>query len=306
MLVTRFFTPDGVGEVTDYMPIGARRVARATPDRPPRRGGARHHDLPDGVYPAFDYAREEHETRIVPGGVTFASSDLSLGLASFIPYSKRTSGPSPSSRCKRNSPRYFVLREIEAGEDCGYVLHDGGRRDLHADRRVLAPLALQMHLHGPLARDGPPLGPDPEVADLRADRAIVAAPTMGLPEGIGGERNWDYRYTWIRDGIHPLRAPAHRVHRRGRRVHKLAGISLPEVQARRSLQLMYGIDGRQDLREETLDHLDGYRGSRPVRLGNGAYDQLQLDIYGELMDAVYLYNKHGSPISYDLWTHLRA
>ncbi len=73
-----------------------------------------------------------------------------------------------------------------------------------------------------------------------------------------------------------------------------------------SLQLMYGIDGRQDLTEETLDHLEGYRGSRPVRLGNGAYDQLQLDIYGELMDAVYLYNKHGSPISYDLWTHLRS
>ncbi len=72
-----------------------------------------------------------------------------------------------------------------------------------------------------------------------------------------------------------------------------------------SLQIMYGIDGRRDLTEETLDHLDGYRGSRPVRIGNGAYDQLQLDIYGELMDAVYLYNKYGAPISYDLWTHLR-
>ena len=69
---------------------------------------------------------------------------------------------------------------------------------------------------------------------------------------------------------------------------------------------MYGIDGRQDLTEVTLDHLEGYRGSRPVRLGNGAYDQLQLDIYGELMDAVYLYNKYGTPISYDLWTHLRS
>jgi GH15 family glucan-1,4-alpha-glucosidase len=73
-----------------------------------------------------------------------------------------------------------------------------------------------------------------------------------------------------------------------------------------SLQLMYGIDGRSDLAEETLDHLDGYRGSRPVRLGNGAYDQLQLDVYGELMDAVYLYNKHGTPISYDLWARLRV
>ena len=68
---------------------------------------------------------------------------------------------------------------------------------------------------------------------------------------------------------------------------------------------MYGIDGRHKLTEETLKHLDGYRGSRPVRVGNGAYNQLQLDIYGEFMDSVYLYNKYGSPISYDLWTGLR-
>jgi GH15 family glucan-1,4-alpha-glucosidase len=68
---------------------------------------------------------------------------------------------------------------------------------------------------------------------------------------------------------------------------------------------MYGIDGRHTLTEEILDHLEGYKGSRPVRVGNGAYNQLQLDIYGELMDSVYLYNKYGSPISYDLWNHLR-
>jgi len=68
---------------------------------------------------------------------------------------------------------------------------------------------------------------------------------------------------------------------------------------------MYGIDGRHALTEETLDHLEGYKGSRPVRIGNGAYDQLQLDIYGELMDSVYLYNKHGSPISSELWSDLR-
>jgi GH15 family glucan-1,4-alpha-glucosidase len=71
------------------------------------------------------------------------------------------------------------------------------------------------------------------------------------------------------------------------------------------LQIVYGIDGRHDLTEMTLDHLEGYRGAAPVRIGNGAFRQLQLDIYGELLDAVYLYNKHGTPISYDLWTHLR-
>ena len=72
-----------------------------------------------------------------------------------------------------------------------------------------------------------------------------------------------------------------------------------------SMQIMYGIDGRHDLKEETLDHLEGYKGSRPVRIGNGAYGQLQMDIYGELIDAVYLYDKYGTPISYDFWTHIR-
>ena len=68
---------------------------------------------------------------------------------------------------------------------------------------------------------------------------------------------------------------------------------------------MYGIDGRRVLKETTLDHLDGYMGSRPVRIGNAAYQQLQLDIYGELMDSMYLYNKYGQPISYELWSYLR-
>src|SRR5260370_32602105 len=78
-----------------------------------------------------------------------------------------------------------------------------------------------------------------------------------------------------------------------------------ELEEGASLQLVYGIDGRRDLTEEVLDHLEGYRGSRPVRIGNGAWNQLQLDITGELMDSVYLYNKHGAPISFDLWSHLR-
>ena len=139
--------------------------------------------------------------------------------------------------------------------------------------------------------------------------AIVAAPTCSLPESIGGPRNWDYRYTWIRDAAFTL--------------YGLLRIGFTEEAARfrdwlearwkdaadcetGPLQLMYGIDGRAELAEETLDHLEGYRASRPVRIGNAAYQQLQLDIYGELMDAVYLHNKYVEPLSYDNWAHLRG
>jgi len=136
--------------------------------------------------------------------------------------------------------------------------------------------------------------------------AIVAAPTCSLPEGIGGERNWDYRFTWIRDAAFTL----YGLMRIGL-IDSASGF-MDWIQARcnelnpdGSLNIMYGINGEHVESEEILDHLDGYRGSRPVRIGNGAATQLQLDIYGELMDSVYLFNKYGTPISYDLWDSLR-
>jgi GH15 family glucan-1,4-alpha-glucosidase len=137
--------------------------------------------------------------------------------------------------------------------------------------------------------------------------AVAAAPTTSLPEEIGGERNWDYRYTWIRDAAFTL----YGLLRIGFTEEAEAFMGWLEDRTHNpkpdgSLQLMYGIDGRTDLTEETLDHLEGYKGSRPVRIGNGAHDQLQLDIYGELMDAVYLYNKYGDLVSYELWKRLRV
>jgi GH15 family glucan-1,4-alpha-glucosidase len=135
--------------------------------------------------------------------------------------------------------------------------------------------------------------------------SLVAAPTFGLPEEIGGPRNWDYRYTWIRDASFTLYA----LIRLGYTAESAAFMSwigdrCGELNPDGSLQIMYGIDGRHDLTEMTLDHLEGYRGSQPVRIGNGAHDQLQLDIYGELMDSIYLYDKYGQPISFELWRNL--
>jgi len=137
--------------------------------------------------------------------------------------------------------------------------------------------------------------------------APVAAPTTGLPEQVGGERNWDYRYTWIRDGsfsIYALlglgyleEAAAFGVWLRNRAEERAGDASGP-------LKIMYRVDGSSDLVEETLDHFEGWRGSRPVRIGNGAADQLQLDIYGEATDATFLADSHGLQPGHHGWRDL--
>src|SRR5205085_3437232 len=135
--------------------------------------------------------------------------------------------------------------------------------------------------------------------------AIVAAPTTSLPETMGGNRNWDYRYTWLRDAAFTL----YSLLTLGFTEEAQAFMGwldarCHELEPNGTLQPMYGIDGEHNLTEITLDHLEGYRNSRPVRIGNGAYKQNQLDIYGELMDAIYIYNRYDT-ISYDLWQNLR-
>jgi GH15 family glucan-1,4-alpha-glucosidase len=136
--------------------------------------------------------------------------------------------------------------------------------------------------------------------------ALIAAPTTSLPEGVGGARNWDYRYSWLRDAAFTVYA-----------LMKLgfleeAASFMEWVQERcesvppdRDFLVMYSVDGGEDIHESILDHLEGYRGSRPVRIGNNAVHQRQLDVYGELMDSVYLYNRE-VPISYDLWVKLSS
>lgn len=136
--------------------------------------------------------------------------------------------------------------------------------------------------------------------------AVVASPTFGLPEGIGGERNWDYRFSWVRDSAFTVYA----LLRVGftdeaRDYWKFMERRCQELNRDNSLEIMYTIDGGKETEESILDHLEGYKGSKPVRIGNAAQSHLQLDIYGELLDAAYLYNKFGVPISYDLWVSIR-
>jgi GH15 family glucan-1,4-alpha-glucosidase len=308
VLITRFFSPEGVGEIIDYMPVGA------------HENGDGYHQVIRRVRvvrgemafrmecsPAFDYARERHKTEISSEGACFRSSGLGLGLATRVPLEEVGGAAVAEFSLGEGEAAVFVLREIEDG-GCGVAFSeeeadDHFKQTVEYWRRWLSKCTYTGRWREVVHRSALAL----KLLTFEPTGAIVAAPTMGLPEGVGGERNWDYRYTWIRDAAFTL----YGLLRIGFTEEAAAFMGWIEDRCQSSspdgsLQLMYGLDGRRDLTEETLDHLDGYQSSRPVRLGNGAFDQLQLDIYGELMDAVYLYNKHGDPISYDMWTRLRT
>ena len=308
VLITRFFSPDGVGEIIDYMPVGT------------HENGDGYHQVIRRVRvvrgemafrmecsPAFDYAREGHETEISSEGACFRSSGLGLGLATRVPLEDAGGAAVAEFSLGEGETAVFVLREIEDG-GCGVPFSEEEadehfKKTVEYWRRWLSKCTYTGRWREVVHRSALAL----KLLTFEPTGAMVAAPTMGLPEGVGGERNWDYRYTWIRDAAFTL----YGLLRIGFTEEAAAFMGWIEDRCQGSspdgsLQLMYGLDGRRDLTEEILDHLDGYQGSRPVRLGNDAFDQLQLDIYGELMDAVYLYNKHGDPISYDLWTRLRA
>src|SRR5215213_6867958 len=291
VLVTRFFTPDGVGEVVDYIPVAAQANDRERPRQLIRRVRVTRGVMTFRMEcsPAFDYARQEHETELTPAGACFYSPQLSLGLATYVPLEQHGSAAAADFTLKEDESTVFAIRQIEPGEGCGLSISELEEHELFMQtveywRRWLSKCTYTGRWREMVYRSALAL----KLLTYQPTGAIVAAPTCSLPEGIGGERNWDYRYTWIRDAAFTL--------------YGLVRIAFTEEAA----HFMYWIDGRTDLTEETLDHLEGYKGSRPVRIGNDAHDQLQLDIYGELMDAVYLYNKYGDLVSYELWKRLRV
>jgi GH15 family glucan-1,4-alpha-glucosidase len=309
VLITRFLHPDGIGEVEDYMPVGGasgepadqviRRV-RVVRGRMPLRLECR---------PAFDYARAQHRTEVNECGARFDAPGLSLGLAASVPLARDGDGVTADLTLGEGQSATFVLRLLEAGQAPGPCPGTGEAEDRFREtvaywRRWLARCTYHGRWRETVQRSALAL----KLLTFGPTGAIVAAPTTSLPESIGGGRNWDYRYTWIRDASFTLYA----LLRIGFTEEAVRFMDWLEARWREGessgagpLQLMYGIDGRSELTEEELPHLEGYRGSRPVRVGNAAFSQLQLDIYGELMDSVYLHNKYAVPLGYDAWTHLR-
>lgn len=302
ILLTRFLGAGGVAEISDFMPMQhlghrhdiVRRVKVVSGQLTLRMVCA----------PRFDYGRAHHTVEKRPDGVVFCPQKKvqpAVRLRSTIPVRVVNGDAVAEFALKTGETAAFILEEADSespssGED--YVStafketmnfwfnwmarsrYRGRWREM-VNRSALTLKLLISEPHG----------------------SIVAAPSFALPATIGGAHNWDYRYTWIRDASFTLYA----LMRLGYTDEGAAFMSWIDARCReragnRPLQSMYRIDGDRHLAEMALRNLEGYRKSSPVRIGNGASGQLQLDIYGELMDSVAIYDRHGAPISHRLWT----
>ncbi|EPJ87922.1 MULTISPECIES: glycoside hydrolase family 15 protein [Pseudomonas] len=301
VLQTRWIATDAVVEVTDLMPIGRHEddLPRVVRRIEVRYGTA---TMRMRCRVRLDYSRAEMSVRMDGEDVCFeAQGQPGMRLSSTAPLHVDEQTAVAEFAMQQGEIFEFVLggiddEQVSAGQCPRYVDETlafwrrwskqseyRGRWQEMVNRSALALKLLTSRKHG----------------------GIVAAATFGLPETLGGERNWDYRYTWIRDASFTVYA----FMRLG--YSDEANAFMGWVRGRMgdccddssTLGILYALDGREELPEETLPHLSGYGGATPVRIGNEAYQQTQLDIYGELMDAVYLANKYGEAISYEGWQH---
>ncbi|MFL6009694.1 MAG: glycoside hydrolase family 15 protein, partial [Rubrobacteraceae bacterium] len=306
VLLTRFLSREGVAEVLDFMPIEDASETRHDLVRDVRviRGRM---TVEVDCRPAFDYARREHEIEPAKGGVIFRSAGTALNLASDVPLEE---GPGRSVRgrfeLKAGESASFVLQLLEEGEGPREVLKRAECQDLLQQtmdywRRWIAGSAYRGRWRDMVNRSTLAL----KLMTYEPTGALVTAPTMGLPQTIGGAQNRDYRYTWLRDAAFTMFV----LLRIGFKdeAHRFMGWLQQRCQGSGGLlNPLYGLDGRKEVVEEELSHLSGYRGSRPVTLGNGANRLLQFDLYGAVLDAAYLHNKYGAPLDYDTWQSLRT
>jgi GH15 family glucan-1,4-alpha-glucosidase len=306
MLLTRFLSDDGVAEISDFMPIEhlghchdlVRRVKVVRGELTLRMVCA----------PRFDYGRLKHTVErrgqetlfVAKGGLNTA-----LRLRSGVPMRIQDGDAIAEFKLRAGETVSFILEEVRAGKESPAAQTDYSVESFKETMNFWQNWVARSQYRGRWREMVDRSALTLKLLTSQQFGSIVAAPTFGLPEEIGGSRNWDYRYTWIRDASFTLYA----LMRLGYTEEAAAFMRWVEERCREKtstapLQVMYRIDGSRHLKETQLPRFAGYQESTPVRIGNGAAGQLQLDIYGELLDSVYIYNKYGEPISYDFWMNL--
>ncbi|MDB5370450.1 MAG: glycoside hydrolase 15-related [Roseomonas sp.] len=303
ILLTRWLSETASAEVIDLMPVteqdcasGPRVIRRVRVTRGRVTMGLR-------CAPRFDYARAR------------ATATLEDGHAWFRPEGGQVLRLTGPVRFTLDDRDVVASLTLNAGQEADFVLDEGSgpaldkaagddilRRTTAHWQEWTGRSTYRGRWRNMVMRSSLVL----KLLTSRRHGSVLAAATFGLPEAPGGERNWDYRATWIRDASFTVYA----LMRLGYQKEAEAFTRWVDSRAREAgangqLRIMYGVDGHVRLDEQTLPHLAGYGGARPVRIGNAAYQQEQLDIYGELLDSVYLSNKYGHAISHDDWNGVR-
>ncbi len=310
VLETAFETADGAATVTDFMPVAEATGPDAAPPAIYRRLECENGPLEVEVEfdPRFDYARDVPEIEATADGVVARGDDERAVLSSDLSFEPASDGrgASATATIETGETRWLVL-----GYDGGIDLDPSRHRETLAetveywrewthdceegtcpaggrwhDLAVRSSLVLKLLIH-------------------RETGAVCAAPTTSLPEDVGGVRNWDYRYNWIRDSAFTVRALAELGHLEEARSYFELCLDHCGKHEPGNVPPVYGLHGGSDLEERVLDHLQGYRGSAPVRVGNAARNQHQLDIYGELVLALYESVRYGEPMRPDDWAVVR-
>jgi len=308
VLETTFRTPGGTLVLTDFFAF-----------RPPETGGHPDHQLiriarcGEGevavkvkLVPRFDYGLTTPRLDTLAGDlvVVYGGAD-GLVLQSELPFGDAERSATEGNRTLRAGKEAFVVltyqlpHELDPQRLTGDEVHRKleetvAHWTMWSDRCTYGGPYREQVLRSALVLKGLTNGPT---------GSIVAAATTSLPEEIGGLRNWDYRFCWLRDSALTLNAlfalgyvdEAHEY---------MAWLRRTTAGRAHELQIMYGVGGERLLPEVELDWLEGYRGSRPVRIGNGAYSQFQLDVFGELLDTVWVYRRHGGEIDDGFWDFL--
>ncbi|MGC5311786.1 glycoside hydrolase family 15 protein [Micromonospora zamorensis] len=311
ILITRFLTPAGVGEVIDFMPVAGdtatdrHRIVRLISVV---RGTMQ---FRIDCQPRFNYGRDRHEVEMYADGAVFRSPALGMTVHRV----RHADQPPAEVEIERDGDGVRAFATLREGATGGVVVETGSGEP----PRLIGPEEIRAMyeqtrdfwrdwLRGSCYRGRWREAVERSAVTLKLltyapTGALVAAPTAGLPEQVGGTRNWDYRYAWIRDasasvyallGLGFTEEARRYLHWLNDRICEAAGRATP-------LRHMYRVDGSTDLEEELLDHLEGYRCSRPVRIGNAAADQLQLDIYGEALSAIHVADAYGLRSSYQAW-----
>lgn len=305
ILLTRFLGDNCIVAISDFMAMQhlgnqhnlVRRVKAVRGEAAIRMGCA----------PKFDYARCGHSLTQKSGEIIFIPDRKqfpSLRLRGSVPMRVVNGEAVAEFKLRADQTAFFIIEEVKDGQspsvNADYV-SDAFKETMNYWLAWVAQSQYQGRWREMVNRSALTL----KLLTSRPHGSIVAAPTFGLPERIGGERNWDYRYAWIRDASFTLYALMRLGYTREAKAFMLwMEKRCCELKPGRPLQVMYRLDGGHNLPEKILSHFEGYNKSKPVRIGNAASGQLQLDLYGELMDSVAIYDKHADPISYDFWNNI--